>query len=113
MRLIPGALNCLLSEPHHLQVVAAHAWARTRWLRIVPENVTIFGGGSRTETYTYGLALERTGRIAGVGAGWRLSESRAQGRRRLTGGLLGGIREEGFTPVQRRKEWWMRQGLNL
>lgn len=36
-------------------------------------------GGSRTETYTSGMALEKTGRIASVGAGWRLSESQAQG----------------------------------
>ena len=33
--------------------------------------------GSRTETYTSGMALEKTGRIASVGAGWRLSESQA------------------------------------
>ena len=32
-----------------------------------------------TETYTSGMALEKTGRIASVGAGWRLSESQAQG----------------------------------
>lgn len=36
-------------------------------------------GASRTEIYTSGMAPERTGRIAGVRAGWRLSESRAQG----------------------------------